>query len=110
MTNMTPKQILIEARELISDPKRWAQGAPARNARGISVSVVDEKAQSFCSFGAIYRSANMEDWTETLYKAHGFLQDEMCGKILDYNDTHTHEEVLAAFDRAIASCDESENV
>jgi len=99
----TVKQILIEARELISDPRHWTTCAWARDEFGKSVGV--SCGTAFCSVGAIERAAG--DWRLEKYAAlDAFRRVVQCDYLPEFNDTHTHAEVLAAFTRAIEQCRE----
>lgn len=111
--------VLIEARKLISDPERWLQGRYAETAGHLPCFPKDEKAVSFCSVGAVVHvlpeqtiperevrqlSAAVHaldpGWLATYRQEHPHTRFERC--IAQYNDTHTHEEVLAVWDLAIA--------
>lgn len=96
---MKPSEILTAARELISAPERLARGQYARDINGEGCSSDDENAVCFCSIGAIHRVGG--DWDEKR-----FLRAEMDGTIIDFHETHTHAEILSAFDRAIESAKE----
>lgn len=92
-------QILREARELISDPKRWTQGKNARDVNDQFADPIGPAAVCWCAEGAIRRVV-AEDW----YRLHSLLATlnaEVNDAIHRFNDSHTHTEVLAAFDRAI---------
>lgn len=99
----TTKQILIEARERISKKENWTQRSMARDADGNEVNSGSLEATCWCSLGAIASCAkncdDMEDAYHKLIDATGF-------NVAEFNDTHTHEQVLAAFDKAIAACPE----
>lgn len=105
---MTPKEILEKARALITDPKHWTRGKFARDTCGSSVSVDSSTATCFCTVGAVYRvSASV---TVGHHEALDLLANELdqlgrpSRSIPTFNDSSTHEQVLALFDRAIASC------
>lgn len=89
---MKPKKILIDARKLIKDPKHWGQRHFYQNGR-------------YCGSGALIGAGLSGPFSgnpayEALRKA-----AETIEQFCTWNDTHTHAEVLAAFDRAIASFD-----
>ena len=46
-------KVLKGARDVLSDPERWTQGALARTASNRPVDVDDHEATCFCLFGAI---------------------------------------------------------
>ena len=111
---LSPLETLIKARELISDPERWTQGVYARNRSGHRVIYYESDACRFCSLGAIRRSVSETggfdlkremDATSILARAIAGVsprkQWSSEAVVFEFNDTHTHAEVLAAFDRAI---------
>lgn len=101
-------QILKDARALIADEKNWTQGALARGPSGGVVSYKSSVAVCFCSIGAIERIAKKS--TKALQVVEKFYRILPSGDgLADFNDSHTHAEVLALFDRAIARA-ESETV
>lgn len=84
------KQILIDARKLIEKPENWIQG-DFKNENGI------------CATQSLFQSGvNSEGWFAN-HPAYRALRNAMGGvnQVCAYNDTHTHAEVLAAFDKAI---------
>jgi hypothetical protein len=99
----SPRDVLIAARAKIADEKNWTQHHYARNARGFSIAASDKKACQWCAGGAliaVHPTGILSD-----YVAADLLRREMDGAISHFNDTHTHAEVLSAFDKAIASTD-----
>jgi len=97
---MTDLKILTASRELISKPENWTQKAYARGKSGRKVKVTSKLAVCFCPIGAIAKIAKL-----------GTLE-VLCGEtakalgqshLVYFNDTHTHAEVLALFDAAIAA-------
>lgn len=95
---MTPLEQLKAARELISVPERWTTGFLARNDKGNPRVPKREDATCFCAYGALMRVSGTLD-----ADAMGALDKLSGGDMSTFNDTHTHAEVLAAFDKAIAS-------
>ena len=95
---MTPLETLKAARDLISDPARWTQGWFAKNARGENVNSFSENAVCFCVLGALDRTHNSTPAVKDILNRHLPLEHN----ISSFNDTHTHPEVLALFDAAIA--------
>ena len=106
--------VLKLARRLIEDPARWVQGCVATDQYGSRVSPDDSGAVCFCATGAVIRVVrpNRHD-RETTWRATRLLGmlDELSGchsqdgqprPLAQFNDTHTHAEVLELFDRAIA--------
>lgn len=109
---MNEVTILKQARQLISNPEAWTQKRAARDAEGKAVHWSCSSAVSFCAIGAINR-------TVVLLHPEGGRRDDAAWRVIDgahnylqkatpsvsvalYNDEHTHEEVLAMFDKAIA--------
>ena len=93
---MDTLEILKAGRELISDPARWTQGAFARNETGESI-FADEGAIRFCSIGAISKVCGKRCVSKFACEVLGGFNVAL------FNDTHTHAEVLAMWDRAIAA-------
>ena len=103
----TARNVLIRARARIADREHWTTGALARDADGNEVVPRDRRAVDWCALGALYR-------VTTPVKGHRsaseLLAAEIDGRLavgdLDYtitnfNDSHTHKQVLALYDRAI---------
>ncbi|MGV2110128.1 DUF6197 family protein [Agrobacterium salinitolerans] len=102
---MNTVQILKEARALIADGGKWTQGAFARNSLGEKVDPSEEGAVCFCAIGALAKAAGANPESEL--PAENLLVTEMLELdarecIPEFNDSHTHADVLALFDRAIA--------
>lgn len=97
---MTTKEILIAARKLIEKPEHWTQRAFATNEIGNPTIPGARTAASWCAEGAVRRVGG--DCLAT-YVVRDL--ERACGwqGVLTFNDSHTHAEVLAAFDRAIES-------
>lgn len=87
------------ARALISEASRWTQGCAAEDETGTSVPSDDESAVCWCSLGALHLVNYLYGDVE---KATAMLKNAMDGYIWTYNDFHTHEEVMAKWDVAIA--------
>jgi hypothetical protein len=87
---------LRAARDLISAPERWTQHAPARNVNGEPIPSYEAAAVCFCSVSAVHRVG--QAWkTLPILSRFSFPQT-----VTSFNDTHTHAEVIALFDAAIA--------
>lgn len=95
---MTSLQTLIAARELISEESRWTQGQYARDSAGHGSSPMSKTAVCFCSEGAILRVTREPN---DVVLADRLLRKATGEPTYVFNDTRTHTEVLAAFDRAI---------
>lgn len=98
MNEMTVKEVLIAARAKIADPVNWTQGEYARNADGADCEGDD--AVCWCAIGAIQESCDDYD---TARDALEYLHAVMGTYPYHFNDTHTHAEVIAKFDEAIAA-------
>lgn len=97
---MDTLDILKQARELISDERRWTRGELARDSEGHEVDEDSPSAACWCSVGAVWR---VREGGENLCGALTALEEAMGTEhIGDFNDSHSHAEVLAAFDAAIA--------
>lgn len=80
--------VLRAARERISDPERWLQGSMRDGNRCCALqALIDAQPDSFD-----------EDWLP--YRLLGAAMGSD-GDVGGFNDLHSHDEVLAAFDRAI---------
>ena len=100
--DMTPLEILKQARELISVPERWTKGAFAYDAQDNDLGRGNATgAVCWCALGAI------EHVVDGPCRGHAedMLEDQMGEPVDLYNDRHTHAEVIAAFDRAIAAAE-----
>jgi len=101
---MTTLETLKAARKLISDPNNWIQKVLARDALENEVYPTHPEATCFCMLGALRKAVG--DWES--YE--GPRKELMRGfprfmSIGEFNDSHTHAEVLAAFDEAIKRWD-----
>lgn len=100
--NATRDDVVIAlrgARDLISDPKRWIQGSYARNDAGLDTGARALDAVCWCADGALDAVA-----CGVIYEAARtalFTTRAMPRGPIGFNDTHTHQEVLDAFDFAI---------
>ena len=98
----TTLDALREARELISERKHWTTGRLARDKHGDGCVLFSTNAVAFCAEGAI---ALVTDALPL-----GAFGDAMSGlsvafdyDVASFNDTHSHAEVLAGYDKAIAT-------
>lgn len=99
----TTKEILIEAKNKISDPKKWTKRAYARDVDGSHVGAGEPEAVCWCSVGAIDAVLwQQDDESGAFNKAFAVLlaqTSENC--IIKMNDQSSHADVMAAFDAAI---------
>ena len=112
-TSMKPSELLTKAKAVIADPKHWAQGWYAKDAKGQSVGPRKPDAVCWCSLGALEKVAYEEDTYKTCLAATGYLfkVSAECGYIgIPYfNDNSSHEAVMKAWDKAIKLAKEEEN-
>ena len=102
--HQTTLNILKRARILLTPPGAWTRRAFARGRDGELTTIGSETAVSWCSVGALEASA----WGEDRWSAQNHLMSatNIYGEsLLMWNDNpgRTQEEVLAAFDKAIAT-------
>ena len=101
-------RVLKEARELISKPENWTQGASARDSYRVSCESSALRATCWCATGAILKTRTMaayrfyEPLLETLS-----AMGQVVG-IPRFNDSNTHRAVIKLFDDTIARLEEEE--
>lgn len=94
---------LVAARALIADPARWTQGEFARSNTGAGCLVSARNRVSLCALGAADAATRDEPTSTRLNNVVDQLRRHTGGMSLStFNDRHTHAEVLAVFDAAIA--------
>ncbi|MEM7223746.1 MAG: hypothetical protein AAF495_12245 [Pseudomonadota bacterium] len=96
------EQILVQARNLISDKTRWCRCALAQDEAERGVNPSDATARKWCAVGALEHCSP----TVGLYKAAYDLLLKAAGSLyhrrLDFvNDELGHEAVLEVYNRAI---------
>ncbi len=117
--------ILRRARAILTPPAAWCRGELALDAAGLITPAEAPAARQWCALGAIRRAAweyvshmsppapdtdqvvrtLLHEATVQLALATGapsFPRDDARLVVACYNDTHTHPEILALFDAAIA--------
>ncbi len=95
----------IKARALIAEERHWCQHHAAVSISGYSVYPTDRAAVAFCLYGACRRAArdNPIVTADALMELAAFAPlNERASWPGRFNDTHSHAEVLALLDRAIA--------
>lgn len=125
---MKASVLLKAARERVTDPQDWTQGAYARDAYGSEVGdghfslddLIDEEAfhnaTRWCALGALgVKAFDIDDVahaTNVLERAVRKLDTSVKGDdyciVSAFNDNHSHEEVLRLFDEAIELAKEQE--
>jgi len=104
---MTTAEYLREMRKLIEKPENWCQGEYARDANGNRVHDGSGAATRWCALGSYWKVRYSHPEFETTplnLLAKAATQRGVQG-VADFNDSHTHEEVLALFDEAIAEAE-----
>ncbi len=104
------RETLEKARSLIEIPSSWTQGASARTHYGVPVPTQDPRARSWCSVGALWAMDGRSEDFELLEKAIRKLYPKGGECVSIFNDSHTHAEVLAVFDQAIAYAKNPESI
>lgn len=103
---MKNSEILKAAKDLISNPLHWMQG-----------DYTNDERNCFCGIGAIVEVTGLTPYDVMGEGAESYLR--LAARKLDqdhnlkhsfapYNDSHTHDEVLHAFDLAISLAEAEE--
>lgn len=101
MTNQKPSQMLRKAWALIDAQEKWTHGSYAKTKDGTICNEDDVNAACFCSIGALFKLGSYSNSDDYLRKTMGY-------DIIKFNDTHTWEEVKAAWMKAIQLAEEDE--
>lgn len=102
MNFMTVKELLIAGKAIIENKDNWAQGYYAYNGDGDMVDPMSPNATCFCSVGALWKADG--EYSDNVTAAERILSSHSYQNfIVDQNDSSTHEEVMAVWDKAIAS-------
>lgn len=106
----TVQLTLVRARQIITPPEAWTQGEFARDKDLRPVAAISDEAVCFCGFGANERAV-FELFDGETRLVHENAANRLLRRALrlggsslvfsDFNDTATHAEVLAVFDKAI---------
>ncbi len=102
---MTEKEILVGARKLIANPRKWS--GPSNH---------PSDGDCYCSATAIWQAAKSDENSpisspeslpagKALAEASGIEWSTDWFTIYRWNDSSDHETVLATFDKAIANAD-----
>ena len=105
---MKPSEVLRAARKLIERPERLCKGEYSVDINGAPLPY-ERRSESvaFCSAGAVIAAGG--DGFDSRESALVHLRKVMGDNIPKFSDAHTHPEVLAAFDRAIALAEAEES-
>ena len=105
---MTTVEILKAARAKIADEKHWTQIDNARDVNDNPVSLTSQEAVCWCSNGALFAVITFDiAYLRSRKKAESFLKAYMNPGVIQFNDSHTHAEVIAAWDAAIANAEKA---
>lgn len=105
---MNKLELLKAARNLISEPEHWTQGVEARDKDGKVIISTSPEAVKWCAYGAIWKFHEENEGVQI--QAEELLRScipDGCPSLLKLNDCHTHEEVLAVYDRAIVKAEQA---
>ena len=97
-------EVLKKAKKKIAKKKNWCQEVMARDKDGNPTKYHVGESVKFCAMGAIHRVCyeHKMEWLDTSLDAIDLLAEQTgTNDMIEYNDTHTHKEVLAVFDKAI---------
>ena len=106
-TETKVSEFLMAGKAIIAEESAWVQNFYAKDKEGSFVSANNPEAVCFCSLGALnkVRGPLLNSWgtpASTLrILAEAVLSRAMGGSVPPFNDEHTHEEVMAAWDLAI---------
>lgn len=105
---MKVSAFMTEAKRVIEDPANWTTGWFAKDEFGTMVDSLSENATCFCSLGALERYAKRELEEDLVggvrslsREAQHRLECVMGMAVEDFNDYHTHSEVMTMWDEAI---------
>ena len=103
-------ELLIAAKNLISDPNHWTKNVGARNERGTHVLSSHPSAVCFCMLGALNAAAhrnrpqfdrmNLRDASVKLLQV---IPDSPMISMFNDRPSTTHSDVMKVFDDAIAA-------
>jgi hypothetical protein len=106
---MNTVEILKAARDLIADETKWTQGCSAKDAKGEYVSPLSVEAVCFCAIGAVSKVSGQPAFVADKSEPARYLWEVIGVRdqfVFEFNDTHTHPEVIALFDKAIARAEQ----
>lgn len=99
--------VLSDARRLISDPNRWAQGVFARDGYGQPVKPLEQTAHCWCLLGGVARCSNdlgitPPELLRFMQEMMHFLYGQQFETLGEMNDYLNHDSVLRFLDQCIA--------
>lgn len=106
---MQPRELLIQARDLISTQQKWCQQYYAKNNMGQRVDPHSVTAISFCAVGALFKAYTtnkggvMELYPTSYDTVLKYLTDQSGYNCLTiFNDNKKHSDIIKLFDDTIA--------
>jgi len=106
-------ELLRAAKALIDTPEKWTIEALARDKTGLQVAICHSDAVCFCSYGAIHKIGDIKNinyWNNPMYDYVDKASELIGGQssAATFNDSHTHEEVMKMWDKAIELAEQQE--
>jgi hypothetical protein len=99
----TVREVLVRTRERIERPDHWCQHVGALAADRRVVRPADPDACRWCLSSALFDDRGADPYGNATIGAGALLARLVPGRdVIRFNDTHTHAEVLALLDFAIA--------
>lgn len=102
---MNNAQIIRKARELITPREKWTQEIYAQGTDGWDIDPIDEDACKWCLLGALRCVGHFRGDRNIPAQIMDTLLGIASIPVHTFNDTHTHEEVLALLDKAAEALD-----
>lgn len=98
--NHEAAKLLRDAIALIEDPEHWTVACDAKTEEGRRCAPTNEAATKWCMVGALQKVSSDD---HTIHVAYHALRDHTSEYVSQFNDTHTHDEVLSAMREAAES-------
>lgn len=113
---MKVSDALKAIRAKIEKPENWTQHVPVRDRDGNALNMTnDPRAACWCWIGAHWACGRADPAHMAItHKVENFInefvdaQERDTGIMIRFNDTHTHDEVIAMTDKAIAHAEQLE--
>ena len=94
---------LRAAKALIATPATWTKNQYAKDSDGRHVHVDSEFAVCYCSIGAVIKATKAESRDDVRRALDDAVEE--CESIVELNDSHTHDEVMGVWHKAIATAE-----
>lgn len=106
--SISTRAALLAARKLIEKPENWARGWYAYDENRNRCGSLSADAVCWCAVGAIHKVTGTDGFLREHPANDLFFRtvrkiDPSCDAAHEFNDSYTHADVLAAFDKAIAA-------